>query len=166
MSNIKSKPLRLHSHPAMERQLNIPHGHVIIDSNVFLALVNIHGNYVSTINTNQVATLRLPVSVKALAAITDALTQQYGPGLTMRQHGEFMIVEKPDKESGGAFCADAPRRWRVDGAMFRHRDAEELIDAVSKALKVDERENLALPPGEQAGDEDFEGFDECEGMGR
>jgi hypothetical protein len=49
-----------------------------------------------------VATLRLPVSVKSLAAITDALTKEHGPGLTMRQHGDFMIVEKPGKESGGA----------------------------------------------------------------
>jgi len=100
MSNIKSQPLRLHSHPAMERQLNIPHGHVIIDANVFLALVNIHCNYVSTINTNQVATLRLPVSIKTLAAVRDALRKEHGPGLTMRQRGEFMIVEKPQTEGG------------------------------------------------------------------
>jgi hypothetical protein len=46
-----------------------------------------------------VATLRLPVSVGAYVATTDALTKQYGPGLTVRQHGEFMIVEKPGKES-------------------------------------------------------------------
>jgi hypothetical protein len=31
----------------MERQLNIQPGHVIIDSDTFLALVNIHGRYVS-----------------------------------------------------------------------------------------------------------------------
>jgi len=46
----------------------------------------------------RVATLRLPVSVGAYAATTDALTKQYGPGLTVRQHGEFMIVEKPQTE--------------------------------------------------------------------
>ena len=49
-----------------------------------------------------VATLRLPVSVKALAAVRDALRKEHGPGLTMRQRGAFMIVEKPGKESGGA----------------------------------------------------------------
>jgi len=43
----------------------------------------------------RVATLRLPLPVWILAAITDALTKQYGPGLTVRQHREFLIVEKP-----------------------------------------------------------------------
>ena len=38
--------LRLHNHPVMESELEVPYGHVIIDLNVFLELVKIHGNYV------------------------------------------------------------------------------------------------------------------------
>jgi len=41
-----------------------------------------------------VATRRMPVSVKALAAITDALTKEHGPGLTTRQHGVEMECEQ------------------------------------------------------------------------
>ena len=46
MSGRRPKPMRLHNHPAMERKLSVPDGHVVIDSDVFLALVNIHGDYV------------------------------------------------------------------------------------------------------------------------
>ena len=46
MRDTPTKLLRLHNHPIMERQLNIPPDHVIIDSNTFLALINIHGRYV------------------------------------------------------------------------------------------------------------------------
>jgi hypothetical protein len=46
MNNTPAMRLRLHNHPIMERQLNIPPGHVIIDSDTFLALINIHGRYV------------------------------------------------------------------------------------------------------------------------
>jgi len=40
------KPLRLHSHPQQERDLGVQPGHVIIDSDVFFRLINIHGPYV------------------------------------------------------------------------------------------------------------------------
>lgn len=33
----------LHTHPLMERKLGVPEGHVIIDSDVFMALRKIHG---------------------------------------------------------------------------------------------------------------------------
>jgi hypothetical protein len=46
MTTTPSKRLRIDDHPLMERQLNIPPGHVIIDADVFLALINIHGRYV------------------------------------------------------------------------------------------------------------------------
>ncbi len=46
MTTTPPKLLRLHNHPSMERQLNIPPGHVIIDADTFLALINIHGRYV------------------------------------------------------------------------------------------------------------------------
>jgi len=46
MTTTPSKLLRLHNHPLMERQLNIPPCHVIIDADTFLALINIHGRYV------------------------------------------------------------------------------------------------------------------------
>jgi len=50
-----------------------------------------------------VATLRLPISSGRLKSIAEALSWQYAPGhLTTRRHGEFLIVEKPGKESGGA----------------------------------------------------------------
>ena len=42
--------LRLHNHPIMERQLKIPHGHVIIDSDVFLELKNQIGDFVKPSN--------------------------------------------------------------------------------------------------------------------
>jgi hypothetical protein len=49
MTTTPPKLLRLHNHPALERKLNlnIHPGHVVIDADVFLALVNIHGRYVS-----------------------------------------------------------------------------------------------------------------------
>ena len=42
-----------------------------------------------------VASFRLPVAVKGLLFISDWLRTQYGDGLTMRQHGEFLFIERP-----------------------------------------------------------------------
>lgn len=36
-------PLKLHNHGSMERQLGVPEGHIIIDSDVFYAIINKHG---------------------------------------------------------------------------------------------------------------------------
>jgi hypothetical protein len=43
----------------------------------------------------QVASFRFPVSVKSLDSMVEILTHEYGRGLTMRQVGEFLIIEKP-----------------------------------------------------------------------
>ena len=51
----QKKRLRLHSHPHMEEELKVPQGHVIIDSDVFLELVNIHGSYVNPNMENSLA---------------------------------------------------------------------------------------------------------------
>jgi hypothetical protein len=48
-----------------------------------------------------VASLRLPVGVQGLEVITDCLRKQYGSGLTMRQQGDFLLVEKPNAEAHG-----------------------------------------------------------------
>lgn len=36
---------RLHTHPQMERDCNVPDGHVIIDQHIFYELLGIHGQY-------------------------------------------------------------------------------------------------------------------------
>ena len=93
------------------------HGLVLVESELQAIIHVVEG----MIDPRQVATLRLPVSVKALAAVTDAPTKEHGPGLTMRQNGEFMIVEKPHpqsnaieprckfcgREAGNCDCCDA-----------------------------------------------------------
>ena len=43
-----------------------------------------------------VASFRLPVAVKGLIFLSDWLRKQYGEGLTMRQQGEFLFIEKPN----------------------------------------------------------------------
>ena len=45
-------------------------------------------------DVRQVASFRLPVSVKSLAAMVDGLTREYGKGLTMRQVGDSLIIEQ------------------------------------------------------------------------
>jgi hypothetical protein len=45
-----------------------------------------------------VASFRLPVAVKGLIFLSDWLRKQYGEGLTMRQQGEFLFIEKPNAE--------------------------------------------------------------------
>ena len=44
------KTLRLHNHPIMERQLKVPHGHVIIDADDFFELKNQNGDFVKPSN--------------------------------------------------------------------------------------------------------------------
>jgi len=56
-----------------------------------------------------VASFRLPVAVKGLIFLSDWLRKQYGEGLTMRQQGEFLFIEKPN---AGA----VPRRGSDVGA--------------------------------------------------
>jgi len=41
-----------------------------------------------------VASLRLPISLGGIVAVVDWLEKQYGGGLTMRQDGEFILVEQ------------------------------------------------------------------------
>ena len=41
--------LRIHSHPAMERDLNVPDGHVIIDADLYLELLHRHGDRLLTL---------------------------------------------------------------------------------------------------------------------
>jgi hypothetical protein len=50
-------------------------------------------------DVRQVAAFRLPVSVKLLAAMVAGLTREYGDGLTMRQIGDSIIIEQPNKSS-------------------------------------------------------------------
>lgn len=45
-----ARRLRLHNHPKMEMDLKVPTGHVIIDADVFMELINIHGKCVSVEN--------------------------------------------------------------------------------------------------------------------
>lgn len=55
-SRMRNGKFLLHSHPFLERELGVPEGHIIIDSDVFFTLVNIHGKYVdpnSTIKTEE-----------------------------------------------------------------------------------------------------------------
>lgn len=45
---VRSDPkMRLHTHPKMEYDFNIPPDHVIIDKHVFGELFRIHGQYVT-----------------------------------------------------------------------------------------------------------------------
>ena len=37
------KPIRIHNHPAMEKELNVPIGHVIIDEELFYELLRRFG---------------------------------------------------------------------------------------------------------------------------
>ncbi len=37
-----------------------------------------------------VASLKVPVGVRALGVVTRALSKEYGPGLCMRQTGQFL----------------------------------------------------------------------------
>lgn len=48
-----------------------------------------------------VAAFRLPVAVKGLICLADWLRKQYGEGLTMRQHGEFLFIEMPNASGEG-----------------------------------------------------------------
>ena len=48
-----------------------------------------------------VASFRLPVAVKGLIFLSDWLRKQYGEGLTMRQQGEFLFIEKPNARNQG-----------------------------------------------------------------
>jgi len=50
-------------------------------------------------DVRQVAAFRLPVSVKALCAMVDGLTREYGKGLTMRQVGDSLIIEQPNTQA-------------------------------------------------------------------
>ena len=43
---MSGRRLRLHNHPFLERDLKVPEGHVIIDSDVYFALLNLHGGFV------------------------------------------------------------------------------------------------------------------------
>lgn len=38
-----NKIYRIHNHPQLERELGVPEGHVIIDADLYLELVNRHG---------------------------------------------------------------------------------------------------------------------------
>ena len=53
-----------------------------------------------------VASFRLPVSVKSLAAMVGGLTREYGKSLTMRQVGDLLIIEQPNNSITGAGMGD------------------------------------------------------------
>jgi hypothetical protein len=55
-----------------------------------------------TAPTQRVASLLLPLSVKALAAMNDVLAREYGKGLTIRQVGEMLVIERPAVKTGGS----------------------------------------------------------------
>ena len=44
----------------------------------------------STTKAEVVASLKTPIGVRALGVITKALSQEYGPGLCMRQTGQLL----------------------------------------------------------------------------
>jgi hypothetical protein len=54
-----------------------------------------------------VASFRLPVAVKGLIFLSDWLRKQYGEGLTMRQQGEFLFIEKPNARPHAEAVADS-----------------------------------------------------------
>ena len=41
--------------------------------------------------------IKLPVAVSYLAAIVDAMEGRHGKGLTARQAGDALLIEKPEK---------------------------------------------------------------------
>lgn len=50
-----------------------------------------------------VASLKVPVGVKALGVITTALSKEYGPGLYMQQTGQLLefvrdVLKEPEKK--------------------------------------------------------------------
>jgi hypothetical protein len=50
-----------------------------------------------------VASLKVPVGVRALGVITNALSKEYGPGLCMRQNGQVLefvrdVPKEPEKK--------------------------------------------------------------------
>ena len=52
--NVKVKKIRIHSHPWMERQLDVPKGHVIIDDNLYCEIKNKYeGYFISTLNKEE-----------------------------------------------------------------------------------------------------------------
>jgi hypothetical protein len=44
----------------------------------------------------EVASFALPISIKSLSEISETLTREHGPGLTMREDHGKLIVERPN----------------------------------------------------------------------
>jgi len=57
-----------------------------------------------------VASFRLPVAVKGLIFLSDWLRKQYGEGLTMRQQGEFLFIERPNGQAHRAATGELPMK--------------------------------------------------------
>jgi len=58
---------------------------------------------VSNTTVEVVATVKLPIGLRAIGVITTALSKEYGPGLYMQQTGQFMqfsrdVPKEPEKK--------------------------------------------------------------------
>ena len=63
--------LLIHSHPLMEKTLNVPEGHVIIDLNIFYEIKRIHGDFLQIDNN------RFMIPVPAPKPMTNFKIRRY-----------------------------------------------------------------------------------------
>ncbi len=50
-----------------------------------------------TINGEVVALLRLPIKIRSIDVLFEALQDQYGEGLHMQQQGHFLAITRPEE---------------------------------------------------------------------
>lgn len=48
LKNKMKKRIRVHNHPHLERTLQVPEGHVIIDEDLYMEILQKYGNYIIT----------------------------------------------------------------------------------------------------------------------
>jgi acyl carrier protein len=83
-------------------------------------------------SAERIAELMFPISVNTLAVIVDALEREHGKGLTARQVGAALLIEKQtDQFPAGLFRpGEQGKGWSVDGQWTKEKIRAACVEAL------------------------------------